>query len=82
MCIRHRDTTLVIEDAWNKVIRFLSKLKTTKLAIKEWNKTIFGNVLLGIKNLIEAIQELQAQIQDHNRILAEQNLQREQDELL
>lgn len=67
----HSDIALVIEEAWNRVIPLLSKLKTTILALKEWNKTVFGNVHARIQNLKHVIQELQAQTQDHTTILAE-----------
>lgn len=58
MWINHVDTGLVIQEAWNRHKPFLSKLKNTKLALKEWNKKMYGNVQENIKNLIESIQEL------------------------
>lgn len=43
MWINHVDIGLIIEEAWHRHPPFLSKLKDTKLALKEWNK-VFGNV--------------------------------------
>lgn len=82
MWIGHQDTTPIIEEAWNRHTPFLSRLKTTKLALKEWNTHIFGKIPQNITNLKDSIYELQSQVQDHNTIQAEQSLQHELDEVL
>lgn len=82
MWIGHHDTALVIEEAWNMHHPFPSRLKTTKLALKEWNKTVFGNVQECIKNLNTSFEEFKSQVQDCNTIQDEQFLQFELNEML
>lgn len=82
MWIGHPDTALIIEEAWNRHQPFLSRLKNTKMALKNWNKKVFGNVHAGIKEIREAIHQLQSQFQDRNPITAEAYLQKDLDEVL
>lgn len=82
MWIGHMDTGPIIEEVWNRHSPFPSLLKTTKLALKDWNQRVFGKVQQNIKNLRDSIHDLQGQTQDPNTIQAEQSLQFELDELL
>lgn len=59
MWIGHSNTALIIEEAWNQHKPFLSRMKDTKLALKEWNKNVFENVHKNIKEIKESIQQLQ-----------------------
>lgn len=61
---------------------FMSRLKTTKLALKEWNKKVFGNVDICIKETKAAIKKLQSQGQDECIVRMEKDLQIEIDEML
>lgn len=56
MWILHPDTSLIIHSAWNKSPSFLAHLKNTKVALKLWNSTVFGNVQNHIKTLKDLLQ--------------------------
>lgn len=82
MWIGHEDVGFIIEEAWNRHQSYLSRLKTTKLALKEWNKKIFVDVHKRIKNIKSAIHDLQCQDQTHDILRVEHALKRDLDELL
>lgn len=50
-------------------LSFVSRIKDTKLALKTWNKEIFGNVHMKINKLNKQIQEVQAITPDDCRSL-------------
>lgn len=85
-----RDITMgsIIHEVWNKkkslitLSLLMSKIKNTNLALKEWNRTHFGNLQTSIKNLISTIDSLQSNTQTPTTIKMEQSAQRDLDELL
>lgn len=76
------EAKLVIQEAWSRDTSFVAKLKSTKIALKKWNKEFFGNVKLKIKKLKKHILELQTQPWDRNGSSCEETKQRDLDELL
>lgn len=58
MWTTHAEAAFVIQEAWNRNPSFASRLKNTKLALKEWNKTAFGNVQTKIKSLTDSIKNI------------------------
>lgn len=85
-----RDSSLgsVIDQAWPKrphpttLSHLMSNIKTTKLALKCWNRAHFGNVHTKIQTLQNYIDQLQSQSQTRLVIKMEQIAQQELDELL
>lgn len=57
MWITHLESANVIQAAWNSHTSFAARLKATKLALKEWNKTTFGNIRIKIEFLQKAIKD-------------------------
>lgn len=60
----------------------MTKIKVTKLALKSWNQTHFGNIHTRIKNLKTYITHLQSLPQTTLVIQMEQMAQKDLDELL
>lgn len=81
MWINHPDTSLAIEEAWNRSLSFASRLKNTKIALKQWNKTVFGNIHVKLKHLKLTIDSLQSQPQTSAVISLENSVQRDLDDL-
>lgn len=54
------ETGFVIQDAWTKGSSFVSILKTTKVALKEWNRKSFGHLQSAIQKLKRLILGLQS----------------------
>lgn len=44
MWVDHQDMAYIIQEAWERQILFMSRVKNTKITLKQWNKTILGNV--------------------------------------
>lgn len=65
MWTRDPNATDVILKAWSRPFRgdpittLLSKLRTTKEALKAWNRHSFGNIQMIIKTLTDHIEQLQ-----------------------
>lgn len=59
-----------------------SKTKNTKMALKKWNKEVFGHVQTRISNLKREIEELQGHLPDKDLTYIEQSKQWELEELL
>lgn len=51
MWTTHLDSGQIIQEAWNRSPSFLSRIKYTKIALKEWNQKVFGHVQTQIKTL-------------------------------
>lgn len=66
MWTRDLSAGLLIEHAWNKgveltsLFHFMSKIKGTKVALKEWNIKMFGHLQSKIRTLKEDIESLQS----------------------
>lgn len=82
MWISHPDTSHVISEAWNGKPQFEARLKNTKIALKDWNKNVFGNVQNNIRQLKTLIQTYQEMPQECKILNAEQAAQRTLDMLL
>lgn len=71
MWIRVSSIGSVVQEAWNKtnphvtVSLLMSKIKNTKLALKQWNRIHFGNLQSSIKNLISFIDFIQSKPQTY-----------------
>lgn len=67
MWSRDPSAVMVVEKAWQKghghltFSYLVSKLKTTKIALKDWNKKLFGHLQSGIQKLKNHIDLIQAQ---------------------
>lgn len=81
MCTTYPDIGLVIQTTWNNHTSFPSKLKATKLALKAWNKSVFGHAQTKIKHLKLLIHDIQARTPDDANIQLENSLQQDLDEL-
>lgn len=85
-----RDDTAgrVIKDAWCKghplptFPHLMSKIKHTKLALKEWNWNFFGHLQTNIKNIQQYIETLQSHPSSSTSLQLEVGAQLELDELL
>lgn len=55
----HPETGTVIQEAWIKGFSMVSKLKNTKIALKEWNQRSFGRIQRTIKHVKELIKSVQ-----------------------
>lgn len=73
---------IIIATAWCWGFSLLSKLKNTKRALKEWNKSDLGQVQCKIKKLQETIQHIQKGEQSELNLAGEDKLQSELDTLL
>lgn len=87
MWIRAADVGQVITEAWNSKVKgqpfqLISKLKKTKIALKEWNKSNFGHVQTGIRELTNQIEELKTRAQTMENLEEEASLQQELEKLL
>lgn len=77
-----------IEEAWHKqpsyphLSNLTSKLKTTKLALKQWNHIHFGHLQSNIQTLKRQIEHLQSQTPTPTTIQMEQSALKDLDELL
>lgn len=78
----HPDTSYIITETWNRKPQFVSRLKNTKLALKEWNKRCFGNIQSNIKQLQTLINAHQEMPQTEEVIHEEKGLQRTLDLML
>lgn len=88
MWTRDESAGHIIEDAWVKgrnppqFPHLMSKLKNTKVALKAWNRTVFGHLQTNIKTLKGYIDHLQSQPSTHRTLKLESKAQQELDELL
>lgn len=82
MWISHLDTGYIIEEDWNLETHFGACLKHTKNALRDWNKRVFGNLQLRIKDTRANIIRLQSASQDASNIQAEKEAQGTLDTLL
>lgn len=68
MWINHADCKRLIQEAWSIPVQgcpmtiLRQKLKNVKTKIKEWNKTVFGNIQLRVENAMSAVESIQQQI--------------------
>lgn len=79
---------VVIENAWSKghphpnMAHLMTKLKITKLALKDWNWKVFCHLQTCIQSVWEYIDNLQSQPQTSTTIEMKHKSQKELDELL
>lgn len=81
MWITHPGTGAIINYAWHRSSSFPSRLKNTKVALKDWNKYSFGRVYDKIRVLKDLILSLQSKPQDSEVIVLEDRLQLELHEI-
>lgn len=77
MWIDHPNTSFIIQEEWSRGISLTSKLKHTKVALKEWNKLVFGDVYQKLQQLRQTIEQLQNQPQVGNNLQFEQAVVRD-----
>lgn len=82
MWVSHPDTAYVVTEAWNRKSQIVARIKSTKLALKEWNRTCFGNVQRRIRDTKELIQLYQSSPPDSANLQAEVAAQTTLDSLL
>ncbi|KAJ0103213.1 hypothetical protein Patl1_06269 [Pistacia atlantica] len=69
MWVTHADFRRCVEEAWKEptifvgLRRLAEKLKKTKLALRAWNKKVFGHVGQNIKELDERFEVLESHLQ-------------------
>lgn len=59
MWLEHPDTSYIIQAALQKGHSLATKLKNTKVALRKWNKTVFGHIsqkTTALRNLVEDLQ--------------------------
>lgn len=88
MWIRDKTVASVIERAWIKGLplpslpQVMTKIKNTKVTLKEGNIKVFGRLQTNSKNMRQYIEDLQSQLTSDIAIQSEQKAQPELDELL
>lgn len=82
MWILHLEIADVIQEAWQRHPTILSKLKTTKITLKDWNKQSFGHLQTKITTLKDMIMKIQDDPQHSDNIQRELMIAGELDGLL
>lgn len=64
----HNDCERLVKESWSQLVIgchmfvLMQKLKRIKVAFKEWNRSVFGDIHLKVDNVKSAIEEIQLQI--------------------
>lgn len=88
MWVRDESAARVITKAWSKghtspsFPHLMTKLKNTKIALKIWNRQIFGHIPIKIMELKQYIEELQSNLPTDVNFELESKTQWELDEIL
>lgn len=72
MWLEHLDTASIIQEAWKRGYSLATKLKNTKMALREWNKVVFGDIHKKLQTLRDHIETLQQQLLDSKFMMMEQ----------
>lgn len=80
--IMHNETTYVSQEAWQRSPYIITKLKTTKIALKEWNRHSFGHLPTKISSLKEMLKQIQIRPQTLDNLHRELIINRELESLL
>lgn len=59
MWVATQEAAEVIQEAWQRRPTIISKLKVTKIALKNWNKHSFGRLQTKISSIKESIKHIQ-----------------------
>jgi hypothetical protein len=79
--VRDPSSFLVIGEAWDPQVggsdafSFKQSLKSTKLALKDWNLSHFGNIHFKLKSLLAAVDAIQREVPSLDNSIREEGLQ-------
>lgn len=88
MWLAHMDCKKVVEDAWkthlvgSRAFKLQQKIINVKRKFLSWNKTVFGRVDRGIKDLQLKLQQIQDSIHTVEDVKLEKNLRLELESLM